>query len=566
MLIIRLRVKREVQALISDAARENNVGPDYARDLFALFYLNGNGIPDKSRVPKMARALAKRTNTSELASSITINQRRGELLTIAASAPFAGFVAMKKNARNQIFPLFRRLLSSIVMLALKAQGAQCITCKLLPNCDFGKQYSGRVRDIRKVLDPDFSKKVHADCPHRPDLGMTNLINTALNAIHESMSEENSAESTVAGRKSQQYQGYGVPPEENASTQEVNALKTPAEPDLQFDNSAEDFDEEPPDFVPPSTIGGHGQGDGRYNTTHTGGNIIPPDDAIKKLSVSQLAIFQLGQVFDRLLAKDKKGKFSPSPITEPDRQNREMKSPSEIIKAVPSSHALPEEIRNAKIERKKLEIRENVSPEEKKKILYLLIDSSGSMSTWLNAAANSATADYVLTRSELSMVLTLSLLKRVERDKGIVYIRFFESSVSRLLAANDAASFEQARKMVSHAGFNGGGTNITGALTHAAQDIARANSGDTLHEAEILLITDAEDSMYEKNLRDAVLNCGPNVKEFNVLDVSGRPMPSDEEAKKPHNATNAALVLKTVATKYFKASGQTLDPAKIIALI
>jgi len=122
---------------------------------------------------------------------------------------------------------------------------------------------------------------------------------------------------------------------------------------------------------------------------------------------------------------------------------------------------------------------------KKQCLYVLCDVSGSMSG---------------KRSNIASALVMSLCRKTAKlDDGIFFLRFFDGGV---FDRQDVLTRGMAKKMeqyVLQQGFSGGGTDIQGALDVAIKDISKAESefGNQLRKAEILLITDAEDSSVSK---------------------------------------------------------------------
>lgn len=132
-----------------------------------------------------------------------------------------------------------------------------------------------------------------------------------------------------------------------------------------------------------------------------------------------------------------------------------------------------------------QVRERVTKQIRKQLLYLLIDCSGSMS-----GPRIAKAGGVL----------MNRLKAVMNDEAELYVRFFDQSTyhEHSISTHDEAL--EAIKVFREHHFSGGGTNIDGAIKVARESIEDLMKEDSLCRPELVLITDGGDYV-ETTLED-----------------------------------------------------------------
>jgi hypothetical protein len=265
--------------------------------------------------------------------------------------------------------------------------------------------------------------------------------------------------------------------------------------------------------------------------------------VDTLTPRQLLIFELGAKFSLLLGKGKSTSFEPVPQVDHDQKSENIKSIAEITKVAASQHALPDQVFDAKLNKKELIKNQHLSKNNKKQLLYLLIDASGSM-----ARAIDGTDKGLLTRASLASTLGMALTKKVMGDGGWVYLRFFAGCPGSLITAKSKEDTEYVCLKLALANYNGGGTCIESAIRAAAKDISEAK--DELARAELLMITDAEDSVNVTSIKNVLKKV-----ELNVLDVAGKAV-----------STVGYKGLKDIATKYYKANEKELNLNKMVELL
>jgi hypothetical protein len=319
--------------------------------------------------------------------------------------------------------------------------------------------------------------------------------------------------------------------------------------LQSDDTQEDTQEHDPDeevdFLPNYRYGSFAKGDlfrSRFNGQHACQVI---EDFVEKVTHTQLMIYELGRELDVALDSGTDRKFNPVDHVDKDRNPEYIRGIHELPKVAPSQHALPDEVFDAKLAHKSLVKNQHRQPDKKKQLLYVLLDSSGSMSTWLGGNQNS-----LLTRGTLASVLTMALARKIKREGGILFVRFFEGSPGPLIAAREADQFDALSTQISLGNYNGYSTDILSAIRVAVSDIEQAS--DELAKAEILVVTDCDDSFDVATLTTALKGFP-----LNALDVSGGGHQSQFAAQSS---------LKSCAKKFYKADEAVLDLKKLVSLV
>ncbi len=126
------------------------------------------------------------------------------------------------------------------------------------------------------------------------------------------------------------------------------------------------------------------------------------------------------------------------------------------------------------------VREHISRQSQKQLLYLLIDSSGSMSSG--------------NRIQLALAVLLNRLKGVINGEALLQFRFFDTEVFTEYAVNTTSEAEKAIQMLQKNNFSGGGTNITHAIRMGVDSILKkqlTNGGINPHMA---IVSDGCDSV------------------------------------------------------------------------
>jgi hypothetical protein len=536
MRIIALRLKKETTLLLRDVAR-NHAKRDtgFIEDLYSLIRLKGAGIPTKGRIQKLCAHAAKTAKVPPMVLSFMAN-KRALLFQSIIKIPY--FVSMYK-VKNP-FNAVERFLTHFTKLHNKIRQAQCVTCPLMSQCDFGKQYGNTFIDITYVVDPDYTQKVHPDCPELPQIQTINQVAVATKQLEDMIAQTRTGQSQLAN----------MPDELEAVKKETVKLEEESEPeaddDLLNNLDEEDFDLEEPKMPRQAskTFGGEDMsvasvGDFFGHITH------PTEKLIDELTVQNLNIFELGKKFSLALGQGKKNKFKPTSQLDKKQREKQMESVSDISRIIPAQHGLPTEMFDAKADKKQLNVKQHLKEEKNRQLLYLLIDNSISMDGQFPGAAN-----MMFSRGTMASVFGIALCRHVLSEGGIVYLRFFATAITSLHEAESMEDFKTLENILAKASYTGSGTKILRALSAAAKDIEEGKKkGLKIAKSEILLITDGEDHTLTT---DAIKATMKDI-EFNVLDVAGK-----TESTSP--------AIKNSANKYYKADETELDINKIISVV
>lgn len=550
MRIIRLKINAAVTSRLGFINRELKVNDEHlVQDLFSLIRLKSNGLPTQKRADFLIKTLAAQPKQTGLTASIYVKKRVQMLKEISQLPYFASLSALTD-------PVFAvdKLIQNMRKLGMKVRQSQCSTCPHKTNCDFGKQYAAAVTDITKVVDPDFAKKAHPDCPHIPEMDFVNTMNDAAKLMSSMYDPANQQASQALmnqlKKDSRQARNLGqqrdpVDDEAMQKAEQIGNLSDPAA--QQMDDSTDQLTEK--DFIP-TTVSGFRRGGG-YDAGFTADYYVKMQEKlIDSLLQVGVEIFNIGRVLDSILGQQDSKILQETREVSETRQQDLMRSASDVSKAEKMQHALPSEVLDAKIAKKQLVVEREQKPQGKKHLLYLLIDASGSMRTQFLANTNS-----LMSRASLSTVLAISLMKKIEKEKGIVFIRFFTGSVGPMISVRTMDEFKAAIKKLADCNYDGGSTNIKAALQMATRDIAQAQ--DEIRKAEVLLVTDCDDSitLSKGDLQGAKLN---------VLDVSGTTHTAADHLRYGTDAASAAL--RSVADNYYKADERSLNLKTLVSLI
>jgi hypothetical protein len=535
MRIIRLKLKKDVSTLLAEISREHGFDdPGFAEDIFSLMRLKGHGLPTRDRVKAMSEQAAKKAKMPALHVYLIMGKRA---MTLKKFVGLAYFKALCYE--DDLVLSVRRLLNTFNTLYRRARQAQCLSCNLRPQCQFGQQYGETMSDITKVLDPDYKIKVNDQCPFMPEIDSMNQLEAAAQYFAQMAQQGMSPFIQVAAK--------GV---QGKDLKQVLAEQQKADndPDAEMDDSEEDIDPDSwEDNYLPFTGRASAGKTNRYANRHTGQHICKVTEAfVNQVTNGQLAIYELGRKFSLALNASKRANFKPVPEVERSQKADQIKSEADIPKLISSQHGLPEQVFESRLRKKELIKAEYQKPDEKKQLLYLLLDSSGSMGMQLGTNSQYG----LFTCGALAQVFSLALVRKVRQDRGIIHCRFFEGAPGVLYKADRDEEFDAVYQAISRNNFSGGGTNIPLALRTACDDIHQAEATNPLARAEILLITDCADSVNTQNIKSMLGKI-----ELDTLDVSGGPgnAPANKE-------------LKAASNRYYKANESAPDVNSMVNLI
>jgi len=235
----------------------------------------------------------------------------------------------------------------------------------------------------------------------------------------------------------------------------------------------------------------------FDSTFTGRDVMEKmAELVDGLTAQQLAVFEIGRTLDSCIKKGKSRKLETSQA--PNKENRlvNMQTHSELVKAPPSVHALPDVLKQYRLGTKQLQVRQNMQPQSKKQLLYVLLDASGSM----KESIMGTNVNGFLTRGHVASALSLAVIKKVLEEKSMLFFRFFAGSPDYLRKAKDTHDLADISRQIGLGDYNGGSTNIQVALTQAFKDIQKGK--DEVLKAEVLLITDGKATLDMGDIKKA----------------------------------------------------------------
>lgn len=495
----------------------------FLEDLYALFTLKGNGIPDDAKCDAYAAHYSKALKQNLVVTRALVKKRRQLLKSLILTGMFSKWV--KNSCGVNTLAFLEEFVTTNQRLNKKVQQAACLTCPLLADCQFGKQYGHQVTSINVVIDPDYSKKVHSQCPSLPAIGLTNELANAVNFTSK-LSDPHNAAALAPKTVPTMYNPAIGDFDPHLSAEEAKQISA-GEAAAQSEEYAQDENLEvvdPDEFHEyhdsddDGVIYGFrsytaGKTPGFRNSSIYGTYNILDGKIVDKLSMAQLVLYEIAMKLDSMLAKAKKGAFSDVEHLTQEKRQSKIKSVSDVTKVTSSQHALPDDVFDAKLAKKDLTKNQQQEREKKKQLLYLLVDVSGSMGS--QVGSNSIFG--YISRASLTVAYCLAMCRRVKEDKGILFFRPFESSPGPFRSCRTDAEFDSLQRYISNSSFSGGGTNIPRAVETAIDDVLRAK--DELRKAEILLITDAADNFRADEVK-RIRNKMGSLVVLNTFDVSG----------------------------------------------
>jgi uncharacterized protein with von Willebrand factor type A (vWA) domain len=172
----------------------------------------------------------------------------------------------------------------------------------------------------------------------------------------------------------------------------------------------------------------------------------------------------------------------------------MKKTRDITKLLPSQFAMDDDLFLKKLLSKELLKKKYMQRQEKRQILYMLVDSSGSMGSEVIGG---------LTKIDVCKAVAIALMKKMITNEDFFYFRWFTDRVGEL---HMIETKEQAKKFLVDLVFGrgaDGGTRIQLAIDTAATDIKKK-----LHKkmdlADILLVSDGDDNCVDVQHSNQIL--------------------------------------------------------------
>lgn len=479
MRIVRLKLDQDVLdycKILCKRYRINDI--DFVADLYAFCELKGGGLPDDARLNALCNAYSKLLKKPLVVIKSVLNKRRQLIKDFGRNPLFLLLVSKKRSAGT----MCEALLDFFKKLYERRRQCQCVTCALLTQCDFGKQYNTAVTSITVVVDPDFDKKVHADCPERPTLDFNQRLVEA-RQVFEKMASTVSAKITDEKFLAQVAEDVKTA----ESSQEAAPKESAIPPMPRQDVSIEDWEEGELDEFRMLTGDGDSRETQEYNTAFLGKNANPikvDPTLINTIAMSKLLLFELAQKLSSKLGKAHKGKFKPTVTPTKRQKTSNIQSSSEVTRVLPKEHAKDDDTFLAGMANHSLVKRQSLQTETKKKLLYILLDTSESM---LTTVAENSRLWSVIRRETLARIFSIALCQFIRDEGGILFLRCFDGGQGPLMSAREPLEFDHMIDYISSCSFKGLSTSINGVLNRAASDIE--NAKNELSSAEVLMITD-----------------------------------------------------------------------------
>jgi len=204
--------------------------------------------------------------------------------------------------------------------------------------------------------------------------------------------------------------------------------------------------------------------------------------VKKMSDNMsriIQIYELSQKLEFTIRASRKGKYNEVRFPDSGLDVAQMKETRDVTKLLPSQYALDDDVFIKRLLSRDLLKKKYMQRQEKRQILYMLVDSSGSMDDY---------AVKGLSKIDVCKAVTIALMKKMISNEDCFYFRWFTDDISPL---SKISTKEEALKflpeLVYGRGANGG-TDIQNAIKIAADDLKnkRISHWDT---ADILLVSD-----------------------------------------------------------------------------
>jgi len=161
--------------------------------------------------------------------------------------------------------------------------------------------------------------------------------------------------------------------------------------------------------------------------------------------------------------------------------RPIKDMSEISKTTADFWVLPKALRNSRLATGQAMVRERVSREDRKILLYVLIDVSGSMKDGL--------------RRSKAVAVLYNRLQSVVRGDGEMFIRFFDDRLRDEHEVTNGVEAKKALDYITSRPFCGPGTNIEECVKKSVDRIHDLSKNPKYAgKADLVIVTDGQDSV------------------------------------------------------------------------
>jgi hypothetical protein len=195
----------------------------------------------------------------------------------------------------------------------------------------------------------------------------------------------------------------------------------------------------------------------------------------------------------------KGDWAPTPFPDNRIDIRKMQNSGDLMKLLPGEYALPSDLFYIRYAKKELQCREFIAKQERKQILYILLDHSGSMRSVSDAGCGYRNSP---DKIKMAASVVIALLRKVVANGDIFYFRFFGSNPGYMYKVDSLISAQNLVSVIIREAYAGGGTDIECAVMTALNDIKAAvadkQSHSQMRDAQVLLLTDGDDNIIDAN--------------------------------------------------------------------
>lgn len=245
------------------------------------------------------------------------------------------------------------------------------------------------------------------------------------------------------------------------------------------------------FPPPGAVGNiQSQGDDSddENWNPGGGGYSPPSSlnnvvgAFQRWSPYMVEAMLFSHDLALVSKINPKGKWAPTPFPDNRVDIRKMQSSRDLMKLLPGEYALPSDLFYVRFAKKELQCREFLAKQERKQVLYILLDNSGSMHN---------------DKIKMAASVVIALLRKVVSNGDIFFFRFFSDYPGAMHKVDNLKKAQDLIQKIIGESFSGGGTDVQAAVMRALGDIKNAvddkDNYAQMKDAQVLLLTDGDDS-------------------------------------------------------------------------
>lgn len=174
-----------------------------------------------------------------------------------------------------------------------------------------------------------------------------------------------------------------------------------------------------------------------------------------------------------------------------RQRKQMESFGQVTKI--GKREIVKETFEDKFVKKELIVKEKVKPEEKKQILYMLLDDSGSMCQ--------------VEKQTYVRAVLLNRLEAVADGKAELHFSLYESKKYNYFHAKDKQTAAKLYRDISLRSPGGGGTHIGYVLQQTVNEIKEQQAKGMFYDPEIMIVCDGDDYINPEELdpKDVKIN-------------------------------------------------------------